>query len=422
MRSILPLARVYQTRANGIGFLRLALACSVFVAHCGPLALGRPNIGGNATHGQIEFGALGVYGFFVLSGFLVTASARRASVGRFLWHRALRIYPGLWACLLVSALVLGPLLYRHDHGGIAGYWTAPQGPLPYLVENWWGGLRQFGLSGLFAGTPYGRVVHASVVDGSLWTLASELCCYLGVAVLAFTGVLCRAPRLVLVLAGWAYLVVVGDFVSQGTRWAVHGPHPRFGPIPLLGLIDLTDSVPLALMFCLGAAFQLYADRIPMHPLLACAAGVLVLGTAFLGGFLVLGLPAYAYLLLALACYLPAVTHRVGRRHDYSYGVYIYAFPVQQALSILGLPRYGVWLYLLTSVVTVLAIAMLSWHVVEKPAMRLKDWTPPFARKAKEEDVETVANPDVPPAAHPAAIPSPRTSVETPVVIEELEPH
>ena len=378
MRSLPTLARVHSPRANGIGFLRLALACSVFVAHCYPLALARPNLGGAWTHGQVEFGSAGVGGFFVLSGFLVTGSARRTGVGRFLWHRALRILPGLWACLLVTVLVLGPLLYHHDHGTTVGYWSASQGPLGYLVHNWWGGLRQFGLSGLFAGTPYGRAGHGSVVDGSLWTLASELCCYLVVAALAVTGVLSRAPGLVLVLAGWTYLVLAGDFVAQaqhGTLWVGPGPHPRFGPIPLLGVISLTDTVPLLLMFLLGSAAQLYADRIPMHPLLGWAAGAVVLASAALGGFLVLGLPAYAYLLLALACYLPPVTHGVGRRHDYSYGVYIYAFPAQQLTAqFLGV-RWHLAGFAAVALALTVVCAVLSWHAVEHPMLKLKDLHP-----------------------------------------------
>jgi peptidoglycan/LPS O-acetylase OafA/YrhL len=377
------LAQAFSSRANSVGFLRLVLATSVLVAHSAPLGLGAPNFLGKETHNQADLGALGVLGFFVLSGFLITASGLRFGVGRFAWHRFLRIFPGLWACLLVTTLVLAPLVTLHEHGTLAGFWQEPHGPLTYLRGNWWTALRTAGIHDVFATTTYGKLTGgASVINGSLWSLAYELCCYILVGALAFAGVLKRSPRLVLVLVAWVYLVILGDALQEfrkGNFRPTASGHPAFGPFPFIGTIGLDTMLPLLLMFLLGAAFQLFKDRVPMHPWLLAGAGVVAVGTALTGGFVVVGLPAYAYLLIGAACYLPRWLQGVGRKRDYSYGIYIYAFPMQQLVALLVGVRYGIFAYMLMSFAAAAVLAALSWHTVERPAMLLKDWTPPLPR-------------------------------------------
>src|SRR3712207_945390 len=77
------LADEFSTRANSIGFLRLVLATSVLVAHAAPLGYGETNYGHSWTRNQFELGGFGVYGFFVLSGFLITASGMRFTLPRY---------------------------------------------------------------------------------------------------------------------------------------------------------------------------------------------------------------------------------------------------------------------------------------------------------------------------------------------------
>jgi peptidoglycan/LPS O-acetylase OafA/YrhL len=87
------LADRYSASENNLGFLRLVLATAVLVAHAWPLGFGVPSLGLSATRGQTDLGTVGVFGFFVLSGFLITGSALRFSLPRYLWHRFLRIFP-----------------------------------------------------------------------------------------------------------------------------------------------------------------------------------------------------------------------------------------------------------------------------------------------------------------------------------------
>ena len=154
-RRLPTLAEVYSSRANGIGWLRFVLAFSVLVGHSWVLGYAGPNLGAELTHEQTDVGALAVFGFFVLSGFLISASGLKFSLSRFAWHRFLRIFPSFWVCLIVIAFVLAPLVALYENGSLAGYWGEPGGPWGYLVNNFFTGMQQTTISGLLADTPYG---------------------------------------------------------------------------------------------------------------------------------------------------------------------------------------------------------------------------------------------------------------------------
>jgi peptidoglycan/LPS O-acetylase OafA/YrhL len=356
----------YSPRANALGFLRLCLALAVLVGHSWPLGAGRATPGLGFSRGQADVGALAVDGFFVLSGFLVTASAARLGFVRFAWHRCLRIFPGLWVCLLTTAL-------------LAGCFATFPDALLFAWYNALGQPHQWGIGGLFRDTPYGRLTGGgSVVNGSLWSLSFELFWYGVFTALTACGVIRRSPRLILLLTAGAYTVLLSDFLHQlpTTPHTVPQPRGTFGPIPLFGALNTQTLVYLGFLFLLGASAQLYQHRIPVHPALALLAAATLLATLRFGAFHVLGYPAFAYLLLWAACSLPPWSRRIGRTHDYSYGIYIYAFPTQQVMATLGVHRWGLPAYIMLSALATTLLAAASWYLVERPALRLKDWTPP----------------------------------------------
>src|SRR4051812_12883386 len=164
-------------------------AFAVLVSHSFPLGYGRDDPGGGLTHGQTALGEIGILGFFTISGFLITRSAARFSLGRYLWHRGLRILPGLWVCLLVTAFVFAPMVALIERGSLAGFFGADGGPIGYVLNNCLVAIRQYGISGLLLETPYGHRTGTSVFDGSLWSLLYEVLCYFMVAGLALIGVL-----------------------------------------------------------------------------------------------------------------------------------------------------------------------------------------------------------------------------------------
>jgi peptidoglycan/LPS O-acetylase OafA/YrhL len=418
------LADEFSPRANSIGFLRLVLATSVLVAHASPLGFGGTNYGHTLTRNQLELGGFGVYGFFVLSGFLITASGMRFSLPRYGWHRFLRIFPGFWACLLVTAFVIAPLVALYERDTLAGFWNHPTGPADYVIDNFFTGIQQYGISGLLSTTPYGKMTGGpSAFDGSLWSLIYELSCYVMVAVLAWTGVLRGAPRLVLVVTGAMYALMVADFVRQlpdtNTGMFVRG---YIGPLPLIGTLDVTTAVMLIMLFLAGACMHLFKHRVPMHPAIAAGAAVAFFGSAALGGFMVIGTPAYVYLLIWTACKLPKLFQGVGRKRDYSYGIYIYAFPVQQVIALVGGAKWGPLVYIVLSLAGTVLLAVPSWHLVEKPAMSAKDWTPRFLRRRGPEE-EAQPAPEPAPAAITPRDPEPDPEPEpepamTPATTEE----
>lgn len=286
-------------------------------------------------------GEIAVSAFFVTSGFMITGSyVRRRHVPSFLWARFLRIYPAYAFCLLVSAYLLGavfttlPLVdYFHDHQ-----------VMRYVTKNLeLGKYLAFHLPGVFTGNQVG-----GAVNGSIWTLPAEVRMYVWVAMAGVTGVLGRrylATVLIVVLVAWGIL--------------------RPASIPL---VPLAEFVPLAGYFALGAFCFVHRDGVVVGWPVAMATGALA--------WLAHGSAVYPFAMaLALASVVFAFAYdtrwygynRVG---DYSYGIYLWGFPIQQIVA-QQLPGASGLINALIAWPLALAVAIFSWHVVEKPALRLK---------------------------------------------------
>ncbi len=197
-----------------------------------------PTLGGfgSAPHlGSLSMQTLAVDGFFVLSGFLIIDSFRRASsTWRFLSHRALRIFPGYWMCLLVIAVVVGPIGTLLEGRPLSDYPVASFGPLSYVIDNFLLSQGQWPLAGLFANNPY-----PWAVNGSLWTLMYEAGCYMTVAAVGACGLL-RSRRPAVLTA--AALVLAGLLAARPqSQWSRLGL--AFAPGGLV-LVN-SDRIPLS---------------------------------------------------------------------------------------------------------------------------------------------------------------------------------
>ncbi len=336
------LAALAHGRDNNFQLLRLAAAAFVVLFHSYALTDRWTREPLWRLMPELNFGALGVKIFFVISGFLVTQSwlARRRPAA-FVAARALRIYPALIAATLFTIVLAGassplpwPDFLRH-----------PQ-TLDYAWRVALGWEMVYRLPGAFATNPFPHEVN-----GSLWTLPVELRLYVGVLVAGLAGLLARREAWLAAVAAMVALVAFS---------------PEVFPL------RPNDRVvrELTLLFALGSLAWVWRESIPVSLPGALAALLLVIADpgGLARGALFAPLLAYAVLVLA---YHPRLQWRgFNRVGDYSYGLYVYSFPVQQTLM-QRLPALEPPSLFLLALPLSLLVAAVSWHGLEAPALALK---------------------------------------------------
>jgi peptidoglycan/LPS O-acetylase OafA/YrhL len=352
---------------NSIAFLRFALAALVVLHHAFVLN-GRAAPLEASTGGQADLGIIAVTGFFVLSGFLIARSATRTHPARYLWHRALRILPAFWVCLIVCAALFGPIFWLHEHGTFDGYLSIQDGsPVGFVLANAGLYIHQTTVDTVLDTNPY---KHA--INGSLWTLSYEATWYLITGVLAVIGILGRR---------WLALLVVGGLAVA----ALTSGSTPLGSVPLLGYGLISRFGPA---FCLGILAYVWRHRIPLNDRLAIVAVILMIVSGLTRTVPLVGVPALAYALLWASWRLPL--RHFDARFDLSYGLYIYAFPVQQLLAMLGSRRLPTLVDFVLVLAITSALAVVSAVVVEQPALRLNHWTPRLRREIVPDEPSLVS--------------------------------
>ena len=342
---------------NNFDFLRFLLAALVIYCHSHPLLSGNGNrdILGQLTRGRFDFGDVAVNGFFVISGFLITGSwLRSRGTWDFLKKRILRIYPGFIVASLFCVLLVGPLAAAHLPTYLAN--LDPLGTIKRLLL-----LREPNQAGAFSG------LHSSYLNGSLWTIKYEFWCYLLVIALGLSGALRRrALPLLLFLAS---LLVYGLVGYDPTH------RPAGEGIFLEKVIGSLYHWPRFLAcFLAGAVFFLYREKIPYSPKWL-AVSLAALAACVWQGMAVF-LPVFGTYALLYAAFHPGLKlQEFGRRGDFSYGLYLYAWPVQQLLLFyFGGVGWNPHTLFVAAFVVTLGLAMVSWHLVEKPFLKRKGGT------------------------------------------------
>lgn len=291
---------------------------------------------------ELNFGALGVKIFFFISGFLVTASyLARESPASFVGARVLRVYPALIAATILTIVLAGAssnLPWRE-------FLADPQ-TLDYAWRVSLGWEMVYRLPGAFPTNPFPHDVN-----GSLWTLPIELRLYVGLLIAGTIGLLARRISwLAATLAGIALFALRPE-------WFPLAPNDRV--VRELGLL-----------FALGSLAYVWRDHIRLSLIAgaACIAFVAWNPGGMARGALFGPLLAYTVLVLAYHPRLQwAAFNRIG---DYSYGLYVYSFPLQQTLM-QQFPRLEPMGLLALSLPLGIAVAALSWHLLERPALALK---------------------------------------------------
>ncbi|AVS75865.1 Peptidoglycan/LPS O-acetylase OafA/YrhL, contains acyltransferase and SGNH-hydrolase domains [Paracidovorax cattleyae] len=356
---------------NRFNLIRLAAAVAVLLSHgefLYRLTLPVPFPGHT-------LGSLAVYCFFFVSGYLVFQSwEREPALGVFWVKRVARIFPGLVVASAFSVFVVGWAMTRLP---TTEYWTHP-GTWLNFFNNAAGIATVQVLPGVFESNPFARAVN-----GSLWSIRYELLMYLVLSVAGVAAGLRRRwvfPVGALSMAAWWFLARCMGAGVAAPAW-------------LSELFGASEVSALGVLFLLGCSCAAYRVRTHAWMLIAAACGAWIASVATSAGKVQLGV--WAMVAAGTFWLARAGVHRWRwngfPREDFSYGVYIYAFPIQQAITEICLRRgWSLPVCLVLSLGLTFAMAAFSWHCVEKPCIwqgrRLANWL----RSARRPDIHRPA--------------------------------
>jgi peptidoglycan/LPS O-acetylase OafA/YrhL len=355
-----------NTRDNNFNLLRFLAAVLVLYAHSYYLTASQGDV--FAKFLGIDGGKIALDVFFITSGFLVANSLFiRNNPLAFIWARILRIYPALIVAVLFCIVAVG-LFFTTET--TSNYLSDPQ-TQRFLLKNttMFSIYVEWNLPGVFLNNP-----HSRALNGSLWTLPVEIRMYVYLFLLG-TSLIYLQRWINKNIFKFIFLSIALIAIAIQTFSYIYGSMPTYGtcffnvffrgPPP-------SDALRLFTSFFIGSAFYMWRDHIVISSKLFFA-------ILFLFFLLViydkkLFLICYSILLPYLVFYLAYIPKGTIRRFnhfgDYSYGLYIYAFPVQQSIAAL-FPNISVSKMILLAFVISFILAFLSWHLIEKRCLKMK---------------------------------------------------
>ncbi|HLZ76779.1 acyltransferase [Phenylobacterium sp.] len=342
-----------MARQGSFGALRLLLASLVIFSHAPQMLDG--NMSREPLHlvfGTLSLGSLAVDGFFLISGYLISASFV-ADPKFYAWKRILRIYPAFVLCYLLCIFFVAPLAGANFNALGPKNWA--------LLVARAAVLKAPQIDSAFVGLPI------PALDGSMWTIAYEARCYVLAALLGLCGLyrhrrLLFAIALAVVLANFVFLFPFGKAVVAATRpvWAIFGE-----PVP---------AVRLTSAFLCGVVFRVQGMRYHGWIALACVA-TLAAALSFPALAEVAVMTAGGYVLFWVALQVkwrPMLV--LNAEDDISYGVYLYAWPISE-LTIWYWRDVSLAALVMVTLVGAAVCGAISWRLVEKPALALKGRIP-----------------------------------------------
>jgi peptidoglycan/LPS O-acetylase OafA/YrhL len=325
---------------HGFDYLRIGLAMSVLLFHSIELTdvAAAKEWARHSPWAPLKFVILPM--FFAVSGFLVAGSLDRSrTLSGFVTLRAVRLVPALAMEVLLSAFILGPLVTELP---LREYFSSPLFWHYFLNIV---GEPQYRLPGVFTHHPH------PLVNQQLWTIPYELLCYGSLALLGFFGVTRRRKLALAAMLAFMILIWIAGLFEPA-------PHPKW---------NYTGSLTLA--FFAGVVLWLFRDRVPWtrtSGALAIAAAFLLYLSPATRAFAML---PTAYVTVWLGLFNPRPSWLAGNA-DYSYGVYLFAYPLQQLLW-LWEPMRPAYANAIAATLLAFSCAALSWHLVERPSLRRK---------------------------------------------------
>lgn len=336
-------------RRNNFDFMRLVFALFVIISHSYDLS-------GNhhsdwlcvLVDHQTNLATLGVKGFFIISGYLIFQSLHRSKgLLDYYWKRVLRLFPGLFVVLLLTVL-LAPFVYLND----TNYWMN-KSVWTYIPNNMMLYKLQLGIDGIFETNPF-----KGVINGSLWTIPYEFTLYI---LLSAFIVIIKKPVLVKIVA-----CAISGFLLIGNIFYLKENDMYWYNISYNNLLNLSSYFYSgALLAIIKINFFSYKKSLLLLSVLLIIIS-LALNIFSYSSFILLPLT----IILAGISSTPILNSISDRIGDLSYGLYIYAFPIQQTLIYYFAPT-EIQLMLLTMGIAFI-LAYFSWHFIESKALRLKN--------------------------------------------------
>lgn len=294
--------------------------------------------------GRYSLGHTGVWIFFSISGFLISKSWHAdPDIQRFLLRRSLRIFPALWLCVAATIFLLGPLVSTKSPAEYfmnAGTWRYLNNMVLYIT---------FQLPGVFETNPV-----KLAVNGSLWSLPAEFAMYMFVAFVGLST-----------MKHWGWVFSALAFLALANLWAFRTSEPL-----VVYATDVRQIVMCGSLFLVGVVIE----RFKLNRFMSWQATLLV-SALWWASTLVPDL-----LNLSTMIFLPWIALSIGLApqnvfsrldsHDYSYGLYLYAFPIQQAIVHFKWAKEP-WACIALAFLLIMPITALSWHLLEKKLLKLK---------------------------------------------------
>ncbi len=350
------LSKYANNRDNNFNLLRFFAAFLVLYTHSFSLVSGNIFDEPMRVVLGMSLGDIAVDIFFVTSGFLITSSYfNRGNLAAFAWARILRIYPALIVAMLFCVLIVGILFTNLS---LQDYFSDTQ-TYKYFFKNiiLFFGVEYY-LPGVFENVPYPRAVN-----GSLWTLPYEVKMY---------------TYLALILLGVTYIMKKTTYITFRNALLL---------ITLMALLLLfinhfyplretstfvSKFLRLFSAFFMGATFYVWRDKIKIksHYFFIFII-TLIISSIQKDIFFIIYYLVLAYILFFIAYVPKGILRKFNNFGDYSYGMYIYAFPIQQSLLAIY-PDISIFSMVLVSFIITLILSILSWNLVEKKFLKMKN--------------------------------------------------
>lgn len=339
------LSDLIDGKNNNFDFMRFIAATLVIFSHAFPLT-GNPDLLLTLSNGQTSLGDLSVFVFFVISGYFITQSFHYSkSISHYIKARLLRIFPGLIVSICITTFVIGPLATSLTFGE----YFSDKGTYKYL-ESIFLYPMQWYLPGVF-----GNNVYLSSVNGSLWSIPFEFMFYILVALLGIFFLLNKKTTLLLF-----NILIIIVFL-------------RYWPFAITHFwgLELKTIFELLLYFVAGMLVFYYKEKIPYSHYFAMISIIVLYLTVYTGGLKELFVFFGTYLIFYVGYNLNIKTWKFYRYGDFSYGLYIYAFPIQQYICFLYGGDMNPYINFVLAFIVTLILSILSWNLVEKRALNLK---------------------------------------------------